>query len=338
MQSPSPKRDAVNGWLVLDKPAGITSTTALGVAKRLLNAAKGGHSGTLDPIATGVLPLAFGTATKTVPWVVDGEKAYSFAVRFGAETDTDDVTGTVLRTATSLPDDCQIRALLPSFRGEILQRPPDYSAIKRGGERAYDRARAGLEVELEPRPVHVKAFDLARRLQADEVEFAVVCGRGTYMRSLARDLGRALGCFGHMTALRRTRVSFFREADAVSLESLRALADLAARRGALLPVAAGLERLPRLPLTRGQALSLADGKPINLADSDTAERLKLPDVQGEVVQFEAGSQFAAFFEETLIAVAALDGAEIVPRKVFASLRTTLRTRGEEEANASQEQI
>ena len=212
------KGNPVHGWVVLDKPAGMTSTQAVGAIKRLFEAQKAGHAGTLDPLATGILPIALGEATKTVPFAVDGEKAYRFTVRFGAETDTDDAEGEVVRTSDALPARPAIEALLPRFTGEIMQVPPQFSAIKVDGDRAYDLARDGEEVVLEPREVMIEDLYLIDMPDAATAVFEARCGKGTYVRALARDMGRALGCFGHVIELRRTRVGSFDEAASVTLE------------------------------------------------------------------------------------------------------------------------
>ena len=235
LSAPRSTRVEVNGWIVLDKPVGLTSTQAVSKLKRLFNAKKAGHAGTLDPLASGVLPVAFGEATKTVPFVQDGEKAYRFTVLWGAETDTDDAEGKVTQTSEARPDGAAIEALLPNFTGEIMQRPPAFSAIKVNGERAYDLARDGEIVDLAPRLINIHAL----RLVACEPDCAVLeaeCGKGTYVRAIARDLGRALGCFGHVIALRRTRVGPFFEADSAPLAELldapdEAPDDIAGRRG-----------------------------------------------------------------------------------------------------------
>ena len=216
---------AVHGWLVLDKPAGMTSTQAVGAVRRAFDARKAGHAGTLDPLATGVLPIALGEATKTVPYAVEGEKGYQFTVRWGAETDTDDAEGRLVATSETRPDRGAIEPLLARFVGEILQTPPAFSAIKIDGERAYDLARAGETVELEPRLVRIDEFTLLHTPDRDTAVFEARCGKGTYVRALARDMGRALGCLGHVVALRRTRVGPFAEADAVSMATLQEAAD-----------------------------------------------------------------------------------------------------------------
>lgn len=219
------KGNIVNGWLVLDKPAGMTSTQAVAAVRRAYNAQKAGHAGTLDPLATGILPIALGEATKTVPFAVDGEKAYRFRVLWGTETTTDDREGSAVKTSDTRPTRVEIEALLPRFIGNIMQTPPAFSAIKIAGERAYDLARSGEDVKLEPRPVDIYSLDIIDDAAPGDVmettTFETECGRGTYVRAIARDLGRLLGCFGHVIDLRRTRVAGFTEERAVSLEELR---------------------------------------------------------------------------------------------------------------------
>jgi tRNA pseudouridine55 synthase len=215
--------NAVNGWVVLDKPIGMTSTQAVGAVRRAFDAQKAGHAGTLDPLATGILPIALGEATKTVPYAVDGDKAYRFTVKWGAETTTDDVEGPVTQSSDMRPTRAAIEALLPQFHGEILQVPPQFSAIKIDGERAYDLARAGETVEIKPRQVTMHALRIVG-FDVETTVFEAECGRGTYVRAIARDLGRLLGCFGHVTELRRTRVGAFTEDRAVPLAVLRTAA------------------------------------------------------------------------------------------------------------------
>src|SRR5512138_440174 len=202
------KRD-VHGWVVLDKPVGMTSTHAVSVVKRLFSAKRCGHAGTLDPLASGALPIALGEATKTVPFVMDGRKLYRFTIRWGEERDTDDAEGRTVSTSKERPSPDAIRALLPAYTGLIQQVPPRYSAIKIEGERAYDLARDGEQVELAPRPVEIGRLELVNIPDADHAVLEAECGKGTYVRSLARDLGRALGCFGHISALRRVSVGGF---------------------------------------------------------------------------------------------------------------------------------
>jgi len=223
----------VHGWLIFDKPQGMTSTQAVSRVKRLYDAAKAGHAGTLDPLATGVLPIALGEATKTVPFVVEGSKDYRFTVRFGAETDTDDAEGSVVATSDTRPTRAEIEAALPHFTGEIIQVPPRFSALKVDGARAYDLAREKEEFELAPRRVSIARLELIAHPDQDHGVIEASCGKGTYVRALARDLGRELGALGHVEALRRTRVGTFGEERAVSLAMLEQLAEGPAGREAL---------------------------------------------------------------------------------------------------------
>ncbi len=255
------KGDPVHGWLVLDKPVGMTSTKALAIARRLLNASKAGHAGTLDPLAGGVLPLAFGEATKTVPYLVDGRKAYRFTVRWGAETSTDDAEGPVTRESSVRPTAEQIVRALPQFVGEIMQVPPAFSAIKVDGERAYDLARDGEVVELQPRLTHIHRVELVEA-GADSAVFEMGCGKGTYVRAFARDLGRALGCLGHVIALTRLAVGPFGLKDAISLETLEKSATDPSAKRLLMPLATALDDIPGLAVTDQEAAQLRLGQAI----------------------------------------------------------------------------
>jgi tRNA pseudouridine55 synthase len=258
------KGNPVHGWLVLDKPAGMTSTQAVGAVRHAFRAQKAGHAGTLDPLATGILPIALGEATKTVPYAVDGQKAYRFTVRWGVETNTDDAEGRTVATSDARPAHAAIEALLPRFTGAIMQTPPAFSAVKIAGERAYDLARAGEAVELQARPVQIDALTLVHCADSDTAVFAAECGKGTYVRALARDIGRALGCHGHVIALRRTRVGAFAEADAVTMDALRAAADAdaGAAQGLLRPVEAALADLAVLRVSREETVRLLRGQPV----------------------------------------------------------------------------
>ena len=260
----------VHGWLVLDKQLGMTSTHAVGAIKRLFEAQKAGHAGTLDPLATGVLPIALGEATKTVPYAVAGAKSYRFTVRFGAETDTDDAEGRVVRTCEKMPTPPAIKAVLPRFIGAIEQVPPRFSAIKVDGARAYDLARGGEEVQLQPRVVIVDDLRLVEMPDAATAVFVANCGKGTYVRALARDMGRALGCFSHVIALRRTRVKPFVEAGAVSLDILKSAAEAGgeALTAHLQPVEAALHDIPGLEVSRSDAASLARGQAVLIRGRD----------------------------------------------------------------------
>lgn len=257
-------RVVVDGWLALDKPVGLTSTQAVSRLKRIYNAQKAGHAGTLDPLASGILPVAFGEATKTVPFVQDGEKAYRFTVRWGVETDTDDADGRGVRESAVRPERAAIEILLPQFVGEILQTPPQFSAIKIAGERAYDIAREGELVDLKPRVVKIRSLTLIDA-SGDDATFVMECGKGAYVRAIARDLGRVLGCFGHVTALRRTRVGPFVEDDAYTLDEIENQ-NMAAE--ALLSVEAGLAELPCVVVDRDMAARLRRGGSVILRGRD----------------------------------------------------------------------
>jgi tRNA pseudouridine55 synthase len=253
----------ISGWVILDKPAGMGSTPAVALVRRAFGAAKAGHAGTLDPDATGVLAIALGEATKTVGVVEGALKAYRFAVRWGAETTTDDAAGAVLDRAAVRPDRAAILAALPALRGEILQVPPAVSAVKVAGERAYDLTRAGTPPELAPRPLLVARLDLVDEPDADTAIFEMTCGKGGYVRAIARDLGRALGCLGHALWLRRIWSGPFRIDEAVSPEAV------AADPGACLrPVEAGLAGLPRADCPAALWPRLSQGNPVPMAGSD----------------------------------------------------------------------
>jgi tRNA pseudouridine55 synthase len=318
------KRD-VNGWLVLDKPVGMTSTHAVSVVKRLFQAKRAGHAGTLDPLASGLLPIALGEATKTVPFVMDGRKVYRFTVRWGEERDTDDAEGRVTATSAERPSADAIRALLPRFTGLIAQVPPRFSAVKIDGERAYDLARDGVVVELEPRPVEIHRLDLVETPDPDHAVLAAECGKGTYVRALARDMGRTLGCFGHVAALRRTAVGPFSEDMALSLEALQRTAQPpgdgqpageakvpagetkapgagnVAELPPLLPVEAALAALPALRVSPADAGRLARGQAVLLRGRDA------PVMEGWVAVSAHGS---------LLALAEVEKGELRPRRIF----------------------
>jgi len=255
------KGRAVNGWLVVDKPAGITSTSVVNKVRWAFGAAKAGHAGTLDPAATGVLAVALGEATKTVPYITDALKCYRFTVRLGAATNTDDAEGEVIASSDTRPTDDQIRAALPAFVGETLQVPPQFSAVKVDGMRAYALARDGEEMELAARPLWVESLEFIARPDADHVELEMVCGKGGYVRSIARDLGQALGCLGHVLVLRRTWSGPFDAEDGLSLERIEELAQTPELDGHLLPLEVGLADLPELKATAEGAVRLRNGNP-----------------------------------------------------------------------------
>ncbi|WP_416897049.1 MAG: tRNA pseudouridine(55) synthase TruB [Minwuia sp.] len=254
----------INGWLVLDKAVGPTSTDMVNRVRWLLKAKKAGHAGTLDPLASGILPIAFGEATKCIHLSMDAEKTYEFTVRWGVETTTDDAEGAPVETSAERPDEAAIRAAMPGYTGIISQRPPAFSAIKVDGERAYDLARDGEPPELAPREVEIFDLELTGMPDPDHAAFRMVCGKGTYVRSLARDLGRDLGCFGHVSALRRTAVGAFRLEGAISLADFESLCDKRAGHEALLPVETALDDIPALALTGEQANRLRNGQPVRV--------------------------------------------------------------------------
>jgi len=296
----------VHGWVVLDKPVGMTSTYAVSVIKRLFSAKRAGHAGTLDPLASGCLPIALGEATKTVPFVMDGRKIYRFTIRWGEERDTDDAEGRVVELSDTRPTPHAIGAHLPSFIGAIEQVPPRFSAIKIDGERAYDIARDGEEPQLRPRVVNINRLVLIETPDADHCEFEAECGKGTYVRALARDLGRALGCFGHVAALRRIAVGPFAETEMISLEEVQALCDRASAgegslADALFPVATALDDIPALAVSRADAARLQRGQAVLMRGRDA------PVVRGTVYVTASGS---------LIALAEVDRGEIVPKRIF----------------------
>ena len=303
-----PRRDKrdIHGWIVLDKPIGMTSTQAVAAVKRLFSAKRAGHAGTLDPLASGGLPIALGEATKTVPFVMDGRKRYRFMVRWGEERDTDDTEGRVIGSSDLRPTPEAIRALLPQFTGLIEQTPPRYSAIKVQGERAYDLARDGEIVELAPRPVEIHQLTLIEQIDNNLSVFDAECSKGTYVRALARDMGRILGCFGHICALRRTLVGPFGEEDMIPLEQLESLCNRAASgegslADALLPVETALDDIPALAVTRADAARLHRGQAVLLRGRDA------PNFSGTVYVTVAGR---------LLALAEIGNGELIPKRVF----------------------
>jgi tRNA pseudouridine55 synthase len=285
----------VHGWLVLDKPLGMSSARAVAAVRRCLDAEKAGHGGTLDPLATGVLPIALGEATKTVAWAMAGLKTYRFTVRWGEKRSTDDAEGAVVATSARRPSQVEILAVLPRFTGEFLQRPPEYSALKVAGERAYDLAREGVAVVLEPRMVRVESLRLLALPDADQAEFEAEVGKGTYIRALARDLAEALGTLGYIGALRRTRVGPFTEDRAISLENLTSLGHSPAPFEHLLPVETALDDIPALALTEAEAVRLRCGQAVlPLRPSDRAYVLELGN--GQCIRATCGTKLVALAE------------------------------------------
>ncbi len=290
----------ISGWIVIDKPAGVTSTAVVSKLRWALDAKKAGHAGTLDPAATGVLAVAFGEATKTVPYVTDAMKCYRFLVRFGAATTTDDAEGEVIETSAARPTDAEIEAALPAFRGDIQQVPPQFSAVKVDGERAYDLAREGEQMELAARPLFVESLILISRPDADTAEFEMVCGKGGYVRSIARDLGRALGCLGHVQWLRREWAGPFSVTDAQTLETVERLARTPELDALVQPLEIGLEDLTEVRATAEGAVRLSHGNP------------------GMVIAtgVEFGEEVWASYEGRPVAVGRYMGGELHPARVF----------------------
>jgi tRNA pseudouridine55 synthase len=299
------KGNDISGWLVLDKPQGLTSNQALGRLKRLFNPKKVGHAGTLDPLATGVLPIAFGEATKTVAHVVDCEKTYDFTILWGVETNTDDAEGQPVRTSDARPSREAIEAALPAFIGDIMQVPPCYSAIKVDGERAYDLARDGETVELTPRQVSVYELAIEEAISQDLTRLICACGKGTYVRSIARDLGRALGCYGHIAALRRTSVGPFDEENAISLEKLEHLSNsdggFDALMSTIIPVETALDGIPALAVSGDDAARLKRGQSILIRGGNA------PILKGQIYATSRG---------VLVAIGEVERGEMHPIRVF----------------------
>ena len=296
------KGRSISGWVILDKPLGMGSTQCVSKVKWLFKAAKAGHAGTLDPLATGMLPIALGEATKTVPYVMDGSKTYRFSVKWGAETNTDDLEGEITNSSAERPSEEAIRALLPKYTGDIDQIPPAFSAVKIDGERAYKRARAGEDVIIEPRTVSIYEFNLLAISDEDTCEFEIICGKGTYVRALARDMGRDLGCFGHICELRRTAVEPFDEDDLIPLQDLIDLEDnLDALDDEALATGIALEELPHTLIDSQQVMRLRSGNPILLRGRDAI-----------IFAEEA----CAVHGTDLVAIGNIDKGSFYPKRVF----------------------
>ncbi|MCO5082138.1 MAG: tRNA pseudouridine(55) synthase TruB [Rhizobiaceae bacterium] len=308
----------VSGWVILDKPVGMGSTEAVSKVKWLFQAEKAGHAGTLDPLASGMLPIALGEATKTVPYVQDGAKVYRFTVAWGEERSTDDLEGPVTRHSAARPSEAEIRALLPKYTGVVLQVPPQFSAIKIAGERAYDLAREGETVDIPAREVEIGRLDIVKH-DADRTVFEIECGKGTYVRSLARDMGRDLGCFGHIAELRRVEVDPFTEEDFVTITELEAARpadeaadddapkpsayrDYSALDALLLDTVAALDCLPQIALSDDAAQKVRLGNPII--------------VRGRDAPVEA-DEACVTARGKLVAIGAVEAGMFKPKRVFA---------------------
>ena len=294
------KGNPIHGWLILDKPSGIGSTPLVGKAKWALRAQKCGHAGTLDPLATGVLALAFGEATKTVPYVMDGDKQYRFTVRWGIATNTDDSEGEATQTSEDRPSDVQIEGVLSRFIGDIEQIPPAYSAIKIDGQRAYALARKGEIPEMSARPIRMDALTLIARPDRDHAVFEMTCGKGGYVRAIGRDLGEALGCYGHISQLRRLRTGPFTLEHAISLDTLEKMRDTPHSCARLTSVATGLDGVPALAVTEAQANQLRHGQAVPAAVSG----------------LDYGTTAWASFEGTPVAIGSVKVGLLHPERVL----------------------
>ena len=295
----------VDGWILLDKPLGISSTSAVSRVQRVFDARKAGHAGTLDPLASGMLPIALGEATKTIPYIVDGEKTYRFTVQWGEERNTDDGEGDIVKTSDHRPTPDNIKRILEGYRGEIEQVPPAFSAIKIDGQRAYDLARDGETVDLKSRRVTIHKFELLEGDSPDYSDFEVDCGKGTYIRALARDMGRDLGCFGHVAALRRIRVYPYAEKQMISLDKLEDLGHKGAGHDELtkflLPVETALDDIPALAISEADTVSLRNGQAILVRGRDA------PVLSGPAY---------AMFKGTLVALGEVRSGQLYPKRVF----------------------
>lgn len=304
MSRRKPKGRDISGWLCIDKAVGQTSTACVASVKRLFDAQKVGHAGTLDPLASGALPIALGDATKTVPFIQDGAKLYRFTVRWGADTDSDDADGTVIATSDIRPSRAEIEAALPAFVGEIMQRPPSFSAIKIAGERAYDLAREGDLVELAERPVTITRLAVVEMPDADHTVLEAECGKGTYVRSLARDLAHKLGTCGHVSALRRLSVGPFDETSMIPLSALITAREEGPAPGLdrfLMPIATALTALPEVVIPRNDLPRLMRGQPVLL--------------RGAGMPVAADPVHATYGGKS-VAIGAIEGGEFHPRRVF----------------------
>lgn len=308
----SKKGNILNGWVNLDKPDGLTSTQAIGKIRRILNPQKIGHAGTLDPLATGVLPIALGEATKTIPYCQDRIKKYSFAICWGAQRDTDDAEGEVTATSAVRPSYSDIEAVLDHFVGDIEQIPPRYSAIKIDGQRAYDLARSGHDTEMKSRRVYIESLGLIRA-EKDHACFECICGKGTYMRSLARDIALSLGTVGHISALRREAVGNLTTENTISLEKLEELSHSAPLAELLLPVETVLDDIPALTLNQTEATRLKNGQKLSFISRPDVERLHQA---GFDIKDKSEKTALAVLNGQPVAIATVTGINIQPLRIL----------------------
>lgn len=294
------KADDIDGWLIIDKPQGMTSTQVVGKTRWLLHANKNGHTGTLDPFATGVLPIAFGEATKLVQYVTDGKKEYEFVIKWGEQTSTDDIEGEVVATCDKIPDRAEIMAAIPHFIGKIKQIPPIYSAIKINGQQAYKLARKGQSIEMPEREIEIYALELLEE-RADSAKFRVECSKGTYVRTLGHDLAVFLGTVGHLSELRRTKCGNFTSDNKILLDSLEKMEYVEERRKSLLPMETSLRDIAEIAVSAQDAIKLSHGQGLS------------PKAYAD---FPQGSMLKAMFADCLIALLRVDEHKISPIRVF----------------------
>ena len=304
------KGEPVSGWINLDKPAGLTSTQAIGRIRRILNPQKIGHAGTLDPMATGILPIAMGEATKTIPFIQDAPKTDSFTAAWGEQRDTDDAEGQVVKTSPKRPEKKEILDILPDFTGTVRQIPPAFSAVKIDGQRAYDLARSGVNPDVKPRSVYIESLELTAS-RPDEADFRMICGKGTYVRSLVRDMAIKLGTCGHVKNLRREAVGPLTLNNAISLDLLEQMDYVAALNEALLPLQAVLDDIPALPVKQEEAARLKSGQVLTFISRPDYSRLTREGLGGQ-----EDRQALAVFNGAPVALVENRGPEIRPVRVF----------------------
>ena len=306
------KGDKIDGWVNLNKPVGITSTQALAIIKRVLGPQKAGHAGTLDPLASGILPIALGEATKTVPYVQDSIKTYNFEVTWGEQRTTDDAEGSAMKTSDQRPARADIESLLPSFHGEIDQVPPQFSAIKVDGNRAYDLARDGEEFELKTRTVYIESIEIAEYSE-ETTSFRCICGKGTYVRSLARDMGEKLGCYGYISKLERASVGPFTLENAISLDIFQQNGDKPTPEQVLLPLQTALDDIPVLALREQEATRLKNGNVLTLLSKTDLERMSSAGIEWEGKNIVTA---LTTFDKKAIAIVEVEGPELHPIRIF----------------------
>jgi len=307
----------VSGWVILDKPKGLGSTQAVSKIKWLFNAEKAGHAGTLDPLASGLLPIALGEATKTVPYVMEGAKIYHFRVNWGQERNTDDLEGEIIKTSSKRPTREEIEALLPNYIGFISQVPPQFSAIKIDGQRAYDLAREGENVEIKPREVEILEFNLLEMTPEGDTIFSIECGKGTYVRSLARDLGRDLGCYGYIADLRRVEVAPFGEEHMITLETLEMASPprIEAAPDAVLKPRRDFSKLDSLLIATGEALATLPQYPVGEALAQTVRRGQAIVLRGRDVPAQA-DEACVTYKGKVLALGFIANGQFAPKRVF----------------------